>query len=479
MAMTSNTTEMLAVLAAGIGLAFAGIFFVGKNARSLFSSGNFFESNGKSLKKARHSADDNERYDEETLTLDNETKAPDFQTLVQQGDTALTTYKLNDALKSYEEALTLQPREASVHFKIGQVLLQKENLSLASQAFKKAIEINPKLHAAQLERVKIAEIQNALTEAHQYIDELLDQEPEMPSALHVKIKLLLKENRIDDVIPYAEVLMDVDSSMAPDFIANLYYQHGNIQEALAAYCDLVYGDPALQLDYSDRIAELYYANQQYLKAAEYFKKSLQKQKQGGADSKFVDEINQKIAACYCNLGVECYELKDYKQAMMYYNNALSFDKKNADIFYNLGKTELKLDNKDKAYKNFENATSIKPEDEDSYYEMAVIKDEAGELKDAEELFNRILKINPKNPKANFAIGTLRAIEGEIDKAIEYFKLVIAEDPAFSDGYYNLGVAFESKKKFKDAEAMYQKAISVNQNHHKAISNLQYVQQMKK
>ena len=104
----------------------------------------------------------------------------DAETLVQQGDTAVTAGKLDEAVIWYKKAIQQEPEMALAHFKIGKVYRAKGDVQLAFGELNRALQQDPQLGDARKELAFLLVENRALDQAvkvcEQYLEENGDDE---------------------------------------------------------------------------------------------------------------------------------------------------------------------------------------------------------------------------------------------------------------------------------------------------------------
>jgi tetratricopeptide (TPR) repeat protein len=89
-------------------------------------------------------------------------------------------------------------------------------------------------------------------------------------------------------------------------------------------------------------------------------------------------------------------------------------------------------------------------------------------------FQKAYDLNPEDKEVLNAIGIIYLLKYEdFQKAIEFFQRAISVDPDFSEAHNNLGFAYEKSRKFNEAIASYNKALSnlIYRSPEKAYYNL--------
>lgn len=405
--------------------------------------------------------------EQETLT---------FQEHLNQGNALVSQCKYHEALHHFKEALRLKSDEPSVHFKIGRIFLQMDNIDYAVKAFRISLSLNSNQVEAYYELARAYQQIPDVQQAHQALDQALQLVPTHEESLKLKIKLLEQAQEHRQALPLLQKLIETSRSPLKyrDLLADFHLKLGHLQEVITELQSLITLDPANQARYLGKIGQAYFDQGQYSTAIEAFKQVIQ-ETNINQDPAYFSIIKSQLAAALCNEGVKRYELGDFNGAIEHYREALLYDDANADIHYNLGKALIQIQETTQAIRHFEAAIRLSPEDASCYYELAVLQDEKGMISEALSNYQKVLRLEPGNAQAFFGMGTLHGVEGNLEKAIQYLSDAIRISPGFVDAYYNLGVALERKKEHNKAIKMYKKALNLDKSHEKARSNLTHIQ----
>ena len=91
------------------------------------------------------------------------------------------------ALREYQEAVQLAPRQPAIHFLIGQLAMRLNRLPLAEQAFVQVLSLNPAEYRVRFLLAQVYERENRLEDALRecnYVVGPLSADPAVPQMLN-------------------------------------------------------------------------------------------------------------------------------------------------------------------------------------------------------------------------------------------------------------------------------------------------------
>lgn len=405
----------------------------------------------------------------------------DFMAHIREGNALLSAEQYDQALEHFQAAGKLRPREPSIHFKIGRIFLQKEDYRNAAAAFNNTLNLNPDQIEAHYELARISQILKKPEQAHQILDRALEINPEHEECLKLKLKLFDQAEKYDAALSLARQLTRIsrESAKYRALSAEYAFKLALAAEAVAEYESLLTDDPDNAALYQEKIGQVYFEQEDYVRAVEAFKTALQPVNGVAPPPESVDAIQSQMAASLCNRGVKHFETDAYAEAIQCYREALQYDDDNADIHYNLGKACVGTDDIEAALEHFRLAIELNPRDVASYYEIAVLQDEQGKTDDAIASYEQLLAIDPGHVQGHFELGTLYGMQERLEPCIRHLNAAIALNPGLVDALYNLGVALEQKQEFRQASQTYQKVLQLEPGHEKAKSNLAHIRHARK
>ena len=163
---------------------------------------------------------------------------------------------------------------------------------------------------------------------------------------------------------------------------------------------------------------------------------------------------------FVRLGEALLLQKNFAQATIAFNKALSLDTDCADAYAGLGDCLAKKGgrvNMQHALEHYDEAILRNPFDEDVYIYRAKIYDALGKRKEAtlerkKMVVVKTLATDPNNSVANNNMGILLLRNKKMEAAIEYFRKSVEADPNYEVGHRNLATVYFSMSKAATDEA---------------------------
>ena len=238
--------------------------------------------------------------------------------------------KYNEAIQAYNEAIKIDPQNASAWNFKGYALDRQRKYDEAIKAYDRAIEINPQYVNASIHKGIILYHQNKYDEAIQAYDEAIKIDPQNASAWNFKGYALDHQGKHDEAIKAYERAIEID----PRFENAWYkkgaalYEQGKYNEAIQAYDEAIKIDPQNASYLWNNKGAALYEQGKYNEAIQAYDEAIKIDPQN-ARSQNAESWNGKGNAL-CGLG-------RYDEAVQCYNTAIEI---NQDAFFSYEKLEL-------------------------------------------------------------------------------------------------------------------------------------------
>lgn len=124
-----------------------------------------------------------------------------------------------------------------------------------------------------------------------------------------------------------------------------------------------------------------------------------------------DPNNQEATISIANLN---FDLKNYQEAIQWYEKALQRDPSNINLITDLGTSHMWMGNYDKAVELYNKSLAIDPKHLQTLMNFGIVRMSTGDRAGAAEMWEKVVTYYPDHPEANMlkqAIAKLRAPQG--------------------------------------------------------------------
>ncbi|MGD0591626.1 MAG: tetratricopeptide repeat protein [Bacteroidota bacterium] len=184
--------------------------------------------------------------------------------------------------------------------------------------------------------------------------------------------------------------------------------------------------------------------------------------------------NTLSAADWLQKGYNAHELKEYDNAILYFQKAIELDPKDAEPYAILGAVYNQKGNLVKAIQCCEKAIELNPGFSGAYNNLGLAYKNKGDFDKAIQLFHKAIELNPGESRTFYNLGNTYTKIGNLEKAIQSYEKAIEFNPQYSAAYVNLGISYYSKYKgdLDKAIQLHQKATEANPQDSTAYVNLE-------
>jgi protein O-GlcNAc transferase len=182
-------------------------------------------------------------------------------------------------------------------------------------------------------------------------------------------------------------------------------------------------------------------------------------------------INPNNHSVFNNLGV-CYkELKKYPDALNNFKRAVKIKPDYAEAYNNLAIVYKSLENYEEAIKSYNKAIKLKPDYAEAHNNLGLVFLKLKNLEEAKKYFQNAIKLKPNYAEAYYNLGITHNKIGETDKAKEYLEYAIKIKPDYAEAYNYLGTIFLKLEEKNKAKKYFEQAIKLKSNYVDAYNNL--------
>ena len=364
----------------------------------------------------------------------------------------------------YRLILNAQPKHPHANHNLGVLAMSFNKIDIAIPLFKVAIDEDPKIEQfwvsyinALIEKKDLNELKKALSEAEKFsslsinklneygkslnnIDKSIKQpdinkkkEKELSLGIQKKSKDNKKESTNNKIISKKNNRGTPSNKQIKKLTK--FYQQGRYDNAENLALSIVEEFPYHQ--FSWKILEASYRkNNKILESIDANKKLI--------------ELDTKNIEAKKNLASMFYDIGNFNESKIMYNEIISLNPNNAAVLNNLGLCYQEMGDLKEAENIFIKAIQLNPNDVGAHTNLSIVYQKLGMLKEAEEEARKSLVIDNKISELHNNLGIILQQQGRSSEAEESYRESINLNPEFITPKKNLGELLYSCKEYKKA-----------------------------
>lgn len=169
--------------------------------------------------------------------------------------------------------------------------------------------------------------------------------------------------------------------------------------------------------------------------------------------------NENPAQVYYHMGLSSLELKEYDNALNFFEEALRFQPGKADFYAEIGRAYSKIGDNELAQIAFEEALSIDPDHLIAKQGIATVK--AGNDPDLIKTLTEVIDDSSANSQTFKQRGYYQMNNGDLENALKDFSEAIKLDDMDPETFFYRGKVYGKLKSWKEAEKNLSKAIELD------------------
>jgi Flp pilus assembly protein TadD len=172
-----------------------------------------------------------------------------------------------------------------------------------------------------------------------------------------------------------------------------------------------------------------------------------------------------------NLGALCQFRGKMPEAIVYYQQALQVEPKNASARNSLGAALMAEDRLDEAITQFRETLRIDPKYLNARYNLARVLAAKNDLGSAANEYGAFLTEKPDDPDAQTALGAILFVQRRYDEALPHFREAARLKPNDADIQADLGALLAIEGDLTGATQAFEQTLRINPDHKTARANL--------
>ncbi|MBV6621953.1 MAG: tetratricopeptide repeat protein [Rivularia sp. (in: Bacteria)] len=361
------------------------------------------------------------------------------------------------ALADYNQAININPEDASVYINRGNLYKDKKKWDLALADYNKAIQINPENASAYNNRGILNQDKKKWDLALADYNKAIQINPENAKTYFNRGLVYIDQKKWDLALADYNKAIQINPEYAKAYNnrASLYDDQKKWELALADYNTAIQINPEYAKAYNNR-GILYKKQKKWNLALADYSKAIQ--------------INPDDASAYNNRAVLYHDQKKWDLALADYNKAIQINPENATAYFNRASHYDDQKKWDLALADYNKAIQINPDDAGVYNNRALIyrKQKKWDLAVAD--YNKAIQINPKYAIAYFNRAKLYSEQKKWELAVADYNKAIQINPEYANAYNSRGILYSNQNQLDLSLADFNKAIQINPEYAKAYNN---------
>jgi len=445
-----------------------------------------------------------------------------FKDYEKYGFVLFETKQYQAASEILEKALKENEDSEIINAKLALTYQQLDDSEKALKYFKQTFLLNPKLVSLKFDYANLLgnleRYDEAITQYNDYLA-VFTEDADAYRNLGLVYKKLDKQDL---------ALLNFEKSYSKDSsnietkkeLAYCYHAKKDYNNALKYYNFALKTEPENQELLANKALTLHAMNN-YVAAIELYKELLDKQPN--------ERIERNLTAASIAYGYNLFDKKDYGQAILYFEDAINLNDKEASAYYGYAKANAEMGLLDTAIAGFEKAVLLAPgniqyvtelnnyrelikKDSEQNQELLASKDEPKiespilniipplemektptfeelvdqgdnaykeeKFNDALEYYTKAVIINPSDETTMLKIANIYKIKGDSDKAIGFYNKIIALNKDCTDAYFNKGLVLANQKKYDECIKSFEKVIEISPEYPYAYYSLGMAYELK-
>lgn len=323
------------------------------------------------------------------------------------------------------EAGSLAPRDAPTQIRLGQALMDLNDLDGAEQAFREVLAADSGSAAGHYGLGRVHYARGQLAEAIQHLETALELQPEADS-IHYLLGMAYRRTG------------DLEQARA--------------HLALNRHTPVSFPDPLL-----DALAPLAQSAERHFNAGI---EALRREDHQTAVRHLRDslEIDPENALSHYNLGLALAALGRHEKAETALRRALELDPDYSSTHYHLGALLAEDGRREEASRHFAIAHELDPRDPEAHLQWATSLAARGDIQRAVEELETLVERHPRHAAAHRLLGRVADGQGASAQALEHYRQAAEIDPDSAENQSAWGAALGRAGRFVEAAAAYERAI---------------------
>lgn len=416
--------------------------------------------------------------------------------LAELGDIYFDTSKIVDAYNSYEKAKQNDKTLVAAWIGLGRTNERLEKLDVALNSYRQAITLDPLNARANFLYAALILKQGRKDEAERVLLDLLKRDPSNVEAANQLARFYMDQRRLDDALKIYADLIAIAPSTIDGYLGKgiVLVEAGRLHEAKAYYqraATLAPDNPAVLF----RLGQTAYLEGDYSLASKVLRQAVdrdpyhweahlylgmalaaqQQYEEALTEYKKAQDVNPRAAEIYRQRGLvflaQGQAAQDTKMAAQLFEKAvveleqaLYYDASKPDYYYDYGLCLFAAGKEGKAKDAWLKAVELRPGFNEAMFAVARYYVSFQDYTRAEATLQKVIEGDRRNPQAYLELGKTYAETGRFTEAQRALTKAIQLDPKLAEAHEKMGEVLLNLDKASESTVHFQRALQLDPKH---------------
>jgi tetratricopeptide (TPR) repeat protein len=368
---------------------------------------------------------------------------------LQKGNRDAAMKLIGNAAAEYRKADSIKPHQATVLVALGRSLASLGQVAEGEKYYVRGIEIDKSLLYAYQELYAMYIVQNRLPDAEAILRRAFTNNPKQYEFLTRLAQHYFAQRRRDDMVKTLNELKSHQKEYPQAIVTagDFYLRLGDPEAAIREYRQGIEADPAQKPSYQKRIIEVLMRQGKRAEAAELNSAILK-------DNPKDNDARGLQASLMLDRG-------EVQKAMQDLQSVVTASPRNVVARFNLGRAHLAKGEVEQARQQFTEALQQRPDYIPARLALAQLQVVRREFDVGFKTATETLRYDPNNVPARLLQSSALIGQKKLTEARTLVESMTKAYPASSDVWFQYGLIHLTEKRFKEAEAGFQKSFDLN------------------
>lgn len=367
--------------------------------------------------------------------------------------------KLEEAIRSYRKADSVKPGQPNLRMALGRALAAARQFGEAENIYRSVVQQDKHKVLAYTELYQLYVWQGKIEEAEDTLKAAVANNPKQYGLLTLMASHYYGLRRHDEMAAVLRRMKEHAEEFPEAYMmaGDFYLRVGNGDQAIKEYREGMEADSTRRLDYQKRIIEVLMRQGKRAEAAAANAEILKKRPK--------DHDARALA------GSLLLDEGDLARAIAELQGVVNAAPDNFVARFHLGRAHMRRGEWEQARQQFTEAVRLRPDYMLARLALAQLLATRGDFEAALKTAAEILRIDPRNTHARLIESAALMGMKRYRESRQVLEGMLDEKSPSPDVLFQMGVVHLAEKKYREAEAAFQRAYQLNPNNHRGLMGI--------